>query len=170
MKAWLLDNLTGIDHLRLAEIPDPPPAPGEVLLDVLYAALNPADRYLAEAQYPARPTFPHILGRDGAGIAPALGPHGTGINVGEKYSILRGEAGINRPGTFAENVIVPAEWLGPMPPGWTLPHSPSAARVYVPAEQALPQWGNLPTPSIALITGASGGVGVASIHLAAALG
>jgi NADPH2:quinone reductase len=48
MKAWLLDQFTGIDAIRVAEVPDPAPQRGEVLLEVQYAALNPADRYLAE--------------------------------------------------------------------------------------------------------------------------
>ena len=48
MRAWLLDDLTGIGSLRLAEMPDPIPREGEVILRIRYASLNPADRYLAE--------------------------------------------------------------------------------------------------------------------------
>src|SRR5436853_6132184 len=113
MKAWLIDSLGGIDLLRLGEIPEPQPARGEVLLDVLYAALNPADRYLAEGMYPARPPFPHILGRDGVGTVRAIGPDVSKTKVGEKYAILRGEVGISRPGTFAAKVLAPAESLVP---------------------------------------------------------
>src|SRR5258707_9935345 len=109
MKAWLLDSLDGIEAIRLGEIPDPQPQRGEVLLDVLYAALNPADRYLAEGMYPARPPFPHILGRDGVGTVRAIGPDVSGITVGQNYAILRGEVGISRPGTFAEKVVAPVE-------------------------------------------------------------
>jgi NADPH:quinone reductase-like Zn-dependent oxidoreductase len=44
MKAWLLDRIgDGIHQLRLAEVPDPVPGPDEVVLDVKFAALNPAD-------------------------------------------------------------------------------------------------------------------------------
>jgi len=73
MKAWLLDDLTGIDGLRLTEVPDPVPGAGEVILEVHFAALNPADRYLAERQYPAKPPLPHILGRDGIGSVLEVG-------------------------------------------------------------------------------------------------
>ena len=79
MKAWLLDNFSGIDSLRLAEIPDPKPGAGEVLLELVLAAQNPADRYLAEGQYPAKPPLPHVLGRDGVGIARDFGTEVTGI-------------------------------------------------------------------------------------------
>ena len=65
MKAWLIDDFKGIGGLRLTDAPDPAPQPGEVILQVHYAALNPADRYLAENLYPAKPRLPHILGRDG---------------------------------------------------------------------------------------------------------
>jgi NADPH2:quinone reductase len=169
MKAWLLDSLTGIDRLCLVEVPDPTPVAGEVLLDVLYAALNPADRYLAEGQYPARPVLPHIVGRDGVGTVREIGPGVSGFQPGENYTILRGELGINRPGTFAERVAVPVEYLVPMPPDWTLEQASCASLVYLTAHQALTQWGELP-PSVVLVTGASGGVGVASIQLGSAMG
>ena len=54
-----------------------------------YAALNPADRYLAEGQYPARPAFPHILGRDGVGEVIEIGQGVSGWNVGDTAVILR---------------------------------------------------------------------------------
>jgi NADPH2:quinone reductase len=52
MKAWLWDGEQGIDHLHLNEVPDPVAKDGEVVMEVRYAALNPADRYLAEKRYP----------------------------------------------------------------------------------------------------------------------
>ena len=55
MKAWLLEGPGGLKKLRLGEIADPVSGEGEIVLRVKYAALNPADRYLAEGQYPARP-------------------------------------------------------------------------------------------------------------------
>jgi NADPH:quinone reductase len=170
MKAWLLDSIGGgIDQLHLAEVPDPKPQAGEVLLDVLYAALNPADRYLAEGQYPARPSLPHILGRDGVGTVRALGPGVSSVKIGDTLTILRGETGVSKPGTFAERACVAADYLVPTPAGWTLEQAACAGLVYITAYQALTQWGDLP-PSIVLITGASGGVGVASTQLARALG
>ncbi|MDB5356806.1 MAG: oxidoreductase, zinc-binding dehydrogenase family [Phycisphaerales bacterium] len=169
MKAWLLESLGGLERLNLADAPDPAPAAGEVVLDVRYASLNPADRYLAEGQYPARPPLPHILGRDGFGAVTAIGPGVTGIRVGDRKTILRGEAGVSRWGTFAQRVAVPVESLVDAPPSWTEQQAAAAALTYVTAYQALTQWGDLP-PSVVLVTGASGGVGVASLQLGAALG
>src|SRR6266849_787159 len=90
MKAWLLDDFTGVDRLRLAEAPDPVPQPGEAVVEIQYAALNPADRYLAEGQYPAKPALPHILGRDGIGTVVAVGPDVSEVRVGDRRVILRG--------------------------------------------------------------------------------
>ena len=169
MKAWLIDALTGIDQLHLADVPDPEPAAGEVVLDVLFAALNPADRYLAEGQYPAKPALPHILGRDGLGVVHEVGAGVQGFSAGQHYAILRSDVGVNRAGTFAQRVAVRCESLVPVPPGWSLEQAACATLVYLTAHQALTQWGELP-PSVVLITGASGGVGVAGTQLGSAMG
>lgn len=169
MRAWLLDRLEGIEHLRLTDVPDPRPGAGEVVMNIHFAALNPADRYLAQAQYPARPPLPHILGRDGAGTVVEIGPNVTGLKPGDRRAILRGEVGVSRAGTFAQRAIVPVDYLVEIPTGWSEEEAAAAPLVYLTAYQALTQWGDLP-PSIVLITGASGGVGVASTQLAALMG
>ena len=170
MRAWLLDELNGIEHLRLADAPDPAPNPGEVILEVNYAALNPADRYLAERQYPVKPSLPHILGRDGIGRVVQLGAGVERLRLGDKRVILRGDVGGSRWGTFAERVAVPVENLVEAPAGWNQEESAGATLVYLTAYQALTMWGPLPLSAMVLVTGASGGVGVASVQLASAMG
>ena len=170
MKAWLIDNIGGgIGQLRVGTVTDPVPEPGEVVLDVLYAAINPADRYLAEGQYPAKPALPHVLGRDGVGVVSEVGADVKDLRPGDKVVILRSEIGVNRPGTLAEKVAVRVESLVPVPPGWTDEQAGGAPLVYLTAHQALSMWGELP-PSVVLVTGASGGVGVACVQLARAMG
>ena len=83
--------------------------------------------------------------------------------------VLRSDIGVSRPGTFAEKASVPVESLASVPDGWSGEQAAGAALVYLTAYQALTQWGEL-EPSIVLVTGASGGVGVASIQLAVGLG
>ena len=170
MKAWLLDDLTGIQNLRLANVPDPVPKAGEAVLEVHYAALNPADRYLAERQYPAKPSLPHILGRDGIGTVIQPGDASGRLRAGDRCIILRGDVGGDRPGTFAQRVAVPTEGLVEVPPGWTEPEAGGAALVCLTAYQALTMWGPLLESVVVLVTGASGGVGVAVVQLASALG
>src|SRR5438876_4731914 len=116
MRAWLMESKDGrVEKLRLAEVPDPRAGEGEVVLETRYAGLNPADRYLAEAQYPARPPLPHVLGRDGVGIVADVGPGVRDIGRGERCAVLRGEVGISRWGTFADKVAVPVESLVAVP-------------------------------------------------------
>lgn len=170
MQAWLIDDFKGIGGLRLANVPDPIPQPDEVILEVHYAALNPADRYLAENLYPAKPRLPHILGRDGMGTVIEVGSGVREVRVGDRRAILRSEVGINRPGAFAERVAVPAQDLVEIPAGWSEQEAAGATLVYLTAYQALTMWGPLPPSAVVLVTGASGGVGVASVQLAAAMG
>ncbi|WP_428938190.1 quinone oxidoreductase family protein [Fontivita pretiosa] len=170
MKAWIIESFDGIDKARLAEVPDPRPAAGEALLKVRFAALNPADAYLAQGQYPAKPPLPHILGRDGMGQIVELGAGVSSLRVGQKQVVLRGEVGITRWGTLAQLVSVPVGSLVDVPQGWTDQQAAGATLVYLTAYQAITQWPDLPQQAVILISGASGGVGVASTQLAPAMG
>ncbi|MBV8137118.1 MAG: SDR family NAD(P)-dependent oxidoreductase [Deltaproteobacteria bacterium] len=172
MKAWLWDGLRGIDHLRLTEVSDPVAKDGEVVMEVHYAALNPADRYLAEKRYPypVNPPLPHVLGRDGMGTIIQVGKGVKDVRVGDRRAILRGDVGVFRWGTFAERVSVSAVNLVEIPAGWSEEESAGATLVYMAAYRALTMWGQLKPNAVVLVTGASGGVGVATVQLAAAMG
>ena len=169
VRAWLMDSYEGVEKLRLGEVADPRPGPGQVLLRVRFAAINPADAFLAQAMYPARPPLPHVLGRDGVGDILAVGPDVDTARVGETVGILRGSTGVEAWGTFAEKVVVPAANIVPVPRGWSLEETAGAPLVFLTAWQALTQWSDPPAPpragSVLLVTGASGGVGTASVLL-----
>lgn len=169
MKAWILPEPTGIDALQLVDVPEPLPEAGEAVIELDFASLNPADRYLAENAYAAKPNWPHILGRDGIGTVVAVGKGVTDLKVGDRRVILRSQVGVNRPGTFAQRVAVPVESLATWPAEWSDEQAAGAPLVNLTAYQALTMWGELP-PAIVLITGASGGVGVATTQLASAMG
>lgn len=174
MRAWLMDSYEGVEKLRLGEVADPQPGPGQVLLRNRYAALNPADAFLAQAQYPAKPSLPHILGRDGVGEVIALGADVGDVKVGDTVAILRGNTGIEAWGTLAEETAVNSEELIPVPQGWSLEEAAGASLVALTAWQALTQWSDPeappPTGSVVLITGASGGVGSMAVQLAKTMG
>lgn len=172
MRAWLWDGSAGVDHVRLEEAPDPVPGEGEVVMDVRYAALNPADRMMAERRYPypVYPPAPHVLGRDGVGTVVKVGKGVDDVQVGQTRVLLRSQVGLMRWGMFAERVSVPANVLAEVPSGWTEEESSGAAVVYLSAYRALTMWEPLAPHSVVLVTGASGGVGVASVQLAAAMG
>lgn len=173
MRAWLMDGYEGVEKLRLDEVADPKPGPGEVLLRVKYAGLNPADAFLSRGMYPAKPSLPHILGRDAVGEVVAAG-QGVDAAVGETAGILRCDVGVSVRGTLAELVVVPAGSTAPIPAGWSPEEMAGAPLVFLTAWQALTQWSETETPpppgSVLLVTGASGGVGVASVLLGKSMG
>jgi len=160
--------------MRLAEVEEPTPGPGEVLLRVRYAALNPADAFLARGMYPAKPTLPHILGRDAVGEVVAAGAGVEWPKVGESAGILRCEVGVNARGALAEFLVAPAASLAPVPQGWSVEEMAAAPLVFLTAWQALTQWSEPEAPpkagSVLLVTGASGGVGVATLLLGKSMG
>lgn len=169
MKAWLLDDFKGLNCLRLGETERPKPGRDEVLVRLNFAALNPADRFLAESLYPAKPILPHILGRDGSGVVESTGDKVKTARPGDRVCILRGDAGVAKPGTFAEFVLVPEEAVALAPTEWSDEEAAAGPLVYLTAYQALTQWGPLEKANV-LITGISGGVGLASLHLAKTFG
>jgi NADPH2:quinone reductase len=170
MRAWLLNEFSGIASMRPGELPDPEARAGEVVLRVHYAGLNPADHYLAERQYPAKPPLPHVLGRDGMGTVVKVGAGVTSTVVGDRRVILRGDTGVERAGTFADFVAVSEQDLVEIPEGWSEAEAAGATLVYLSAYQALTMWGPLRDDTVVLVTGASGGVGVATVQLAVAMG
>jgi NADPH2:quinone reductase len=174
MRAWLLDSFDGVENLRLGEAPDPEAGPDQVVLRVRFAALNPADAFLAQAMYPAKPPLPHILGRDGVGEVIAVGAGVSNVKLGDTAGILRCDCGVDLWGTLAGNVAVSAASVAPPPAGWSLEETAGAPLVYLTAWQALTQWSDPPAPppagSVLLVTGASGGVGTASVQLGKSMG
>lgn len=171
MRAWLMDSYDGVAKLRLGEAADPVAGPGQVVLAVKLAALNPADAFLAQAQYPAKPALPHILGRDGVGTVISAGEGVANVRAGDTVGLLRCNAGVEEWGTLAEKVAVPAASVTTLPAGWSEEEMAGAPLVFLAAWQALVQWGGLPPQGQALlVTGASGGVGVASVLLGKSMG
>jgi NADPH2:quinone reductase len=174
MRAWLMDSYEGVEKLRLDEVPDPQPGPGQAAIKMIYAALNPADAFLALGQYPAKPKLPHVLGRDGVGEVVAVGPGVESVQPGATVSILRGDTGVDVWGTLAETTVVDTSHLVPVPDGWSLQEVAGAPLVYLTSWQALTQWSDPPAPpkagSVLLVTGASGGVGSASVLLGKSMG
>src|SRR5262249_57916682 len=91
------------EQLTLAELPDPTPGPGQVLLDVAYAGCNWADTQVRLGIYPHAMTYPMVLGFEVSGTVAALGPGVAGIALGERVAAFpaRGAA-------YAEKCAAPA--------------------------------------------------------------
>ena len=104
----------------------------------------------------------------------AVGTAVTSVSVGQTAGILRCEAGVTAAGTLAERISVPAASLAPVPNGWSEEEMAAAPLTFLTAWQALTQWSHPPAPpppgNVLLVTGASGGVGVASVMLGKSMG
>ncbi len=169
MRAWQFHETGDIRNLVLAEVPEPVPQQGEVLVRVQYAALNPADRYLVQGQYPRAGAPPFTPGRDGSGVVTQAVPGGH-FREGDQVCLLGGLTGISKPGMFADYAAVPEVWLAPCPEGWDLRVSAAGPLTFLTAWRALVVCGGLKSGETVLVTGASGGVGSAAVMLGAALG
>jgi NADPH2:quinone reductase len=124
--------------------------------------------------YPAKPPLPHILGRAGVGEGLETGAGVETVRTGQMVGILRCDAGVETRGTLAEKTVIPAASLAPIPAGWSVQEMSGAPLTFLTAWQALTQWQEAPAlppeGTILLITGASGGVGVAGVLLGKSLG
>lgn len=169
MRTWRFHEPGDIRNLVLEKTDPPALDPGEVLVKLRCAALNPADRYLVQGQYPRAGKPPFTPGRDGSGVIIKASSDGR-YKAGDTVCILGGLTGISKPGTLAEVCPVPEAWLAPVPENWTFEQAAAAPLVHLTAWRALVVCGGLTAKDTILITGASGGVGTAAVFLAKARG
>lgn len=169
MRAWRFHEFGDIANYTLEEVPDATPGDGEALIKIRYASLNPADRLLIEGNYPGAGDLPLTVGRDGSGTVEKVA-EGSRFKVGDEVIVLRSEIGITRQGTLSDFVAAPESVVAHLPKGWSLKEGAAAPLVYLTAWKALVIQGGLRKGQSVLVTGASGGVGIASIQLAKALG
>jgi zinc-binding alcohol dehydrogenase/oxidoreductase len=176
MRAVRIHEDGGPEVLRLEEVPDPEPGPGEVLVRLRAAALNHLDIWVRRG-LPSVPK-PRILGADGAGVVEALGEGVGGFEAGERVVINPGlehgsmitVVGEHTDGTNAELIALPAEQVFPLDEG--LPWDVAAAfpLVYETAYRMLVTRAGLREGEWVLVWGIGGGVGTAAFELARALG
>ena len=157
MRALRLHQPGGIEGLRIEEVDDPEPGPGEVLVRVHAAALTRDELDWPTDRLPAIPSY------EVSGAVAGFGEHVEGLAEGDEAYAL---AGFDRDGAAAEYAIVRAEFVAQKPQ--TLTHVESAALPLagLSAWQALFVHGNLEPGQRVLIHGASGGVGHLATQLA----
>ncbi len=168
MRTWRFHKFGTLSNLKLETIPVPTPKGDECLIEVAYAGLNPADMFLVMGRYEGAGTPPFAVGRDGAGTV-TVPDEGGRFNVEQRVVALRGTLGITREGTLADYVVAPAAQLAPLPDGWTMEQGAANPLVLLTAWQALTLAAGVTAGQTVVITGASGGIGTASLLLAKAL-
>lgn len=110
MKAVVIHATGGPEQLVLADLPDPVPGPGEVLIDVAYAGCNWADTQVRVGIYPHPMTYPMVLGFEVSGTVAAVGPGVTGVAVGDRVATFP-----EKGGAYAEKCVAAATGLIKLP-------------------------------------------------------
>jgi putative PIG3 family NAD(P)H quinone oxidoreductase len=164
MRAVVITHPGGPEVLRLAEVPDPVPAPGEVLVEVAAAGLNRADIMQRQGHYPPPPGAPPYPGMECSGRIIGLGPEVTGWQVGDEVCALL--AG----GAYAEKVAVPQGQLLPVPEGVSLVDAAALPEATCTIQGTVYQMGRLAPGDTFLVHGGAGGIGTFAIQIAKAEG
>lgn len=191
MKAVVLERFGGPEVLTCTEIATPEPAPNEVLVRIACCGVCHLDLILRKGMR-SRLALPRVLGHELAGEVVGVGADVVGFASGDRVASFnfqacgqcedcrrgrpslcrqaRGDIGQTRDGGYAEYASLLAANLVKIPDGMPFEHACLAACVYGPPYKAIRKVGKISTGQSVVITGASGGLGMAAIQIVAALG
>jgi len=161
MKAAFIEQYGGPDVLRYGDLPDPVPAPGEVVIDVHAASVNAADWKVRTGQYePAK--FPLILGRDFSGVVAAVGTGVADLRVGDA---VFGVCEAGQEGAYAEKIAVKAAIIAKKPERLSHVNAAALALTGLTALSAVEDTLKLNRGETILVQGGAGGVAGFAIQL-----
>ena len=164
MKAVIVSEFGEIEATGLGTMPDPVPGPGEVLVDIKAVAVNYVDLLVIAGKYQFRPDCPFVPGKAPAGVVAAVGDGVDRFKIGDRVLAMAEEGG------YAERVTVAADQCYVLPDSMSYADAAAMALVYDTAWVALQDRARVREGEVALVLGASGGVGYAALQLARAMG
>ena len=164
MRAITVVQPGGPESLVLADVPDPVPGPGEVLVDVAASAVNRADVLQRQGFYNPPPGASPYPGLECSGRIAAIGTGVSGWAVGDEVCALLSGGG------YAERVAVPAGQLLPVPKGMDLVTAAALPEVTATVWSNVFQVAHLRPAEILLVHGGSSGIGTMAIQLGKAIG
>jgi NADPH:quinone reductase-like Zn-dependent oxidoreductase len=164
VKALLSNQPGGPEGLRIEEVPEPAPGPGELLVRVRACALNYPDVLIIEDKYQLKPRRPFAPGGEVAGEVIGMGEGVCGWSAGDRLIAALGFGGL------AEQVIVPANRAIPLPAERSFEDGSALLMTYATVIHALVDRGKLEQGQTLLVLGAAGGVGIAAVEIGKALG
>ncbi|HEY2461839.1 MAG TPA: NADPH:quinone reductase, partial [Candidatus Acidoferrum sp.] len=165
MKAILVREFGAPEVQKLEDVPTPKAGAGQVLVRIKAAGVNPSDTYMRSGAYPVKPPLPYTPGSDGAGTIEAVGDGVKKVKVGDRVYTARTVSG-----TYAEFSVALESQVHHLPDKISFAQG---AGVYVPygtAYHALHHFAHARGGETVLVHGASGGVGIASVQIARAMG
>lgn len=165
MKAIRVHEFGGPEVLKLEDVPGLEPGPGQVVVQVKAAGVNPYDTYMRQGTYAIKPELPYTPGSDAAGVVDSVGHGVVGLAPGDRVYV----AGTIT-GAYAAQTLAEAWQVHPLPAGITFAQGAGINVPYATAYRALFQVAHAQAGETVLINGASGGVGIAGVQLARAAG
>lgn len=166
MKAAFINHHGGPEVLQYGDLPDPVAAPGEVVIDVVAASVNGADRKVRVGQY-KQSKFPFVLGRDFSGVISAIGEGVADFKVGDA---VFGVCEAGQEGAYAEKIAINAEIVAKKPDGLSHVNAAALALTGLTALSAIEDTLKLQPGETILIHGGAGGVASFAIQLAKHIG
>ena len=171
MKAIVVREFGKPEVMKLEEnAPDPAVGPGDVLVRIRAAGVNPVDSYIHTGAHARKPSFPYTPGFDGAGEVERVGAEVKGFAAGDRVYIggpgyLPGGCG-----TYAERAVCPAAHVHRLPDRTSFQQGAALGVPYATAYRSLFQRAAARPGETVLVHGATGGVGIACVELAHARG
>ncbi len=164
MKALICPSLGPAETLQVLEVERPAAKAGEVVVDIVYAALNFFDTLIIEGKYQLKPEPPFSPAGEFAGRVAAIGPGVEGFAVGDR---VMGSTGF---GAAREAIAIAANRLAHVPPGLPLDRAAGLSIAYGTTLHALKQRAEMKPGESLVVLGASGGVGLAAVEIGRAMG
>ena len=165
MKAIRVHEFGGPEVLKFEDVATPKPLGGEVLVHIHAAGVNPYDTYMRAGTYALRPTLPYTPGSDGAGTVEAVGEGVKKVRRGDRVY-----TGRTLSGAYAEYALALEEQVHPLPANIDFKQGAGIWVPYGTAYHALHHSANAHASETVLVHGASGGVGIAALQIARAVG
>jgi NADPH2:quinone reductase len=165
MKAILVRQFGGPEVLKLEEVPTPKPAAGQVLVKIHAAGVNPADTYARTGNYAVLPSLPYTPGTDGAGVVDSIGDGVKTVKPGDRVYVAKSLSG-----TYAEYAVALETQVRRLPDRISFAQGAGVFIPYGTAYHAIYHQAKAHAAETVLVHGASGGVGIASVQIARALG
>jgi NADPH2:quinone reductase len=165
MKAIRVHQPGPPEVMKWESVPDPRPGPGQVVVRIAAAGVNPVDTYVRSGAYARMPELPYTPGSDGAGTVAAVGEGVTGVAVGDRVYLAGSKSG-----TYAEMALAEERQLHPLPEGVDFSQGAAVHVPYATAYRALFYRARAQPGETVFVHGASGGVGIAAVQIAVAHG